>query len=138
MNTLGWLAISFGAILLLYAAILLGLVAAGRREHVRAVAGFVPDCLVLVRRLLSDPRVPSGRKWMLVGLIGYLMLPIDLVPDFLPVVGQLDDIIIAVLVLRSVLVGTGPTVLQELWPGPESSGNMLAGAAFRFDSPSES
>ena len=74
---------------------------------------------MLVSRLLRDPRVPRRRKWLLVALAGYLALPFDLVPDFLPVVGQLDDALVAALVLRYVAKTTPRDVVVELWPGSE-------------------
>jgi uncharacterized membrane protein YkvA (DUF1232 family) len=104
-----------------YAAFVVALTVAGRRPGARAVAGFIPDCVVLARRLLGDVRVPRRHKLLLGALVGYLALPIDLVPDFLPVVGQLDDAIVAALVLRAVLRGAGPGLLREHWPGPERS-----------------
>jgi uncharacterized membrane protein YkvA (DUF1232 family) len=91
-----------------------------RRERLRALAGFVPDCAVLFGRLLRDPRVPRGRKLALAGLVGYLALPFDLVPDFLPVVGQLDDALLVALVLRGV-VRRQPELVREHWPGPRAS-----------------
>lgn len=92
---------SLAAILVLYALFVLVLVAVGRRSEARALAGFIPDCLVLFRRLLGDDRVPRSRKLALVLLLGYLASPIDLIPHFIPIAGQLDDAILAVLVLRS-------------------------------------
>jgi uncharacterized membrane protein YkvA (DUF1232 family) len=65
--------------------------------------------------------VPRKRKAILVLLVGYLMLPVDLVPDFIPVAGQLDDAIVAGLALRFVLRGAGPELVREHWPGPEAS-----------------
>ena len=76
---------------------------------------------MLVRRLLGDPRVGRGRKLLLAGLIAYLAMPIDLVPDVVPVAGQLDDAILVALVLRGVLRGGGESLLAEHWPGPERS-----------------
>jgi uncharacterized membrane protein YkvA (DUF1232 family) len=105
----------------LYASFILALFTIGRRAEARAVGGFIPDCLTLLRRLMGDERVPSGRKVALAGLIGYLAFPLDLVPDFIPVAGQLDDVIIAALVLRYVMRSAGPGVLRELWPGPDAS-----------------
>lgn len=107
--------------LALYAAFVAALVLAGRREDARALAGFVPDCLVLVRRLLGDERVPRRSKLLLGFLVGYLAMPIDLVPDFIPVAGQLDDAIVVALVLRAVLRASGPELLREHWPGPAAS-----------------
>jgi uncharacterized membrane protein YkvA (DUF1232 family) len=115
------LLIAAAAALVAYAVLVAGLVVAGRRTDARALAGFVPDCVVLVRRLLGDPRVPRARKLLLVGLLAYLTLPFDLVPDVIPVAGQLDDAIAVALVLRGVVRGAGAGVVREHWPGPERS-----------------
>lgn len=105
----------------LYAAFVLALVLLGKREEARAIAGFVPDCLVLFKRLLSDRRVPLRKKLPVLLLIGYLAMPLDLVPDFVPVAGQLDDAILVALVLRWTLKGGEHDLLKEHWPGPPSS-----------------
>jgi uncharacterized membrane protein YkvA (DUF1232 family) len=118
---LQWSLVAVVAFLLLYAVLVLALAAAGRRESARALAGFIPDCVVLCSRLLGDPRVPRRRKLLLVGLAGYLAMPFDLVPDFIPVAGQLDDVVVVAFVLRSFLRGGGESVVREHWPGPESS-----------------
>jgi uncharacterized membrane protein YkvA (DUF1232 family) len=109
------------AIFVPYVTFVVGLLLAKRRTAARALAGFIPDCLVLLRRLLADRRVPRRRKLVLVALVGYLATPVDLVPDFVPVAGQLDDAIIAALALRYTLRSQGPELLSELWPGPKSS-----------------
>jgi uncharacterized membrane protein YkvA (DUF1232 family) len=116
-----WLAIIAIAVALLYVAAVLALVLADRRTDARALAGFIPDCIVLFKRLLADPRVPRRKKALLAALIAYLAMPIDLVPDFIPVAGQLDDAIIVALVLRHVLHSAGEPLLREHWPGPEPS-----------------
>jgi len=88
----------------------------------RLVARFLPDCLVLCKRLLGDRRVPRSRKLAVAALVPYLASPIDLVPDFIPVLGQLDDALIAAFVLRRLLrTPDGPELVREHWPGPESS-----------------
>ncbi len=92
-----------------------------RSERLRALAGFVPDCVVLLRRLVSDERLSRWRRLVLAGLAGYLAFPIDLVPDFIPVLGQLDDAIVAALALRTALRGAGGAAIREHWPGPEAS-----------------
>lgn len=111
--------------LALYGALVAVLVARGRREDARALAGFVPDCAVLLRRLLRDPRVPRRRRALVLGLMIYLAIPFDLVPDFIPIAGQLDDAILVALVLRSLLRTGGPDLLAEHWPGPERSLELL-------------
>jgi uncharacterized membrane protein YkvA (DUF1232 family) len=113
--------IILATLLALYAAFVLALVAAGRRSQARALAGFVPDCVVLVKRLLADGRVPRGRKLALALLVVYLASPIDLVPDFIPVAGQLDDAILLAFVLRRLVRGSGPEIVREHWPGPDES-----------------
>ena len=94
---------------------------AGRRTDARALAGLVPDCVVLLTRLVRDPRVPRRSKVLVAALLPYLALPFDLIPDFIPVAGQLDDAILVALVLRRVVLRTDPELLRELWPGPEAS-----------------
>ena len=113
MSLWTWSLVAVGAFLLLYAAFVLVLVVAGRRESARALAGFIPDCVVLCSRLLGDPRVPRLKKALLIALTGYLALPFDLVPDFIPVAGQLDDVVIVALVLRSLLRSGGEPIVRE-------------------------
>ena len=115
----------------LYAIAILLLIAFGRRSQARALAGFIPDCLILLRRLLADPRVPRRRKALLWALVAYLAMPIDLVPDFIPVAGQLDDVIVAALALRYVLRGAGLDLVREHWPGPEQSLRLVLRGAGR-------
>jgi uncharacterized membrane protein YkvA (DUF1232 family) len=105
----------------LWAALVAALLVAGRRAHARAAAAFVPDCALLLRRLLADPRVPRSRKLVLAALVPYLLAPFDLVPDFLPVAGYVDDALLVLLVLRYVLRGSGAGLIEEHWPGPPSS-----------------
>ena len=62
---------------------------------------------------------------MLVALAGYLALPFDLVPDFIPVAGQLDDVVIVAFVLRSFLRGGEEGLIREHWPGPETSLRLI-------------
>ena len=90
-------------------------------SRLRALARFVPDCAVLFGRLLRDERVPRRQKLLLGGVAGYLALPFDLVPDFLPVLGQLDDVLVVAWALRSALRASGPDLVREQWPGPAES-----------------
>jgi uncharacterized membrane protein YkvA (DUF1232 family) len=116
-----WLLVSLAVVLGVYAAFVAWLVILGRRDDAHALATFIPDCIVLVTRLAREPRVPRRRKLLLVALVGYLALPFDLVPDFIPVAGQLDDAVIVALVLRSFVRSGGEQLIRELWPGPEQS-----------------
>jgi uncharacterized membrane protein YkvA (DUF1232 family) len=121
VSTVGWTLLALGIAVAVYAAAVIALVALGRRSDARALAGFIPDCVVLVQRLVRDPRVPRRRKLALALLVVYLVLPIDLVPDFIPVAGQLDDAILVALVLRGLIRGGGEELLRDHWPGPERS-----------------
>ncbi len=115
----------------LYLLGILALVAAGRGSQAAALARFIPDCLVLLKRLLGDSRVPRRRKALLVLLVAYLLSPIDLVPDFIPVAGQLDDVLVAGLALRLALRGAPPGLIEELWPGPPESLAVVRRLALR-------
>jgi uncharacterized membrane protein YkvA (DUF1232 family) len=113
----------------LYVVAVASLIAAGRREDARALAGFIPDCLVLVSRLARDERISRPRRAALFLVLGYLALPIDLVPDFLPGIGQLDDAVVLGLALRIVVRGGGTEMVREAWPGPEASLTIVLRAA---------
>ena len=91
----------------------------GRRDDARDVAAFIPDCATLFRRLLADGRVPRRAKVVVALLLLYLVTPFDLVPDFVPVVGQLDDAILVAAVLAYVARSAGRELVEELWPGSE-------------------
>ena len=116
-----WLPLGAACVLLVYAGLLVALIVAGRRDSARDVVRFIPDCIVLVRRLLGDPRVPRRHKLLLGAVVGYLAFPFDLVPDFIPVVGHVDDVLVVMLALRAVLRGSGGDLLRQHWRGPESS-----------------
>jgi uncharacterized membrane protein YkvA (DUF1232 family) len=84
---------------------------------VRAAARLLPDTLRLVRRLGADRSLPLSVRVLLWLLIGYLLLPVDVVPDFVPVLGYADDVVAVVLVLRLVVRRAGPEALSSHWPG---------------------
>jgi uncharacterized membrane protein YkvA (DUF1232 family) len=107
--------------LVLYAGAVLALVSVRRRADAVAVARFVPDCVVMFRRLLGDRRISRWRKLLLALVLLYLVNPIDLVPDFIPIAGALDDAIVVAVAVRAVLHGAGPVLLREHWPGPSRS-----------------
>jgi uncharacterized membrane protein YkvA (DUF1232 family) len=125
----GWVGLSLAIFALVYVAFVLWLFLVGRREDARTMARFIPDCVVLMSRLARDPRVPRWRKLLLLAVVGYLLVPIDLVPDFIPIAGQLDDAVIVALVLRSLVRSGGAPLVTELWPGPESSLRLILSLA---------
>lgn len=118
--------------------ILLGLLWWGARragDPVRLREGLrlLPDLVRMLRRLAADPSLPAGVRVRLVLLLAYLLCPIDLVPDFIPVIGYADDAVIVVIALRSVTRRAGPEALARHWPGTPSG---LA-AVLRFAALSE-
>jgi uncharacterized membrane protein YkvA (DUF1232 family) len=86
-------------------------------RRLRELLRLLPDVLRLLRRLASDAGLPRGVRIRLWLLLGYLALPIDLVPDFIPVLGYADDAIVVAMVLRSVVRRAGPDALIRNWPG---------------------
>ncbi len=77
----------------------------------------LPDLLRLIRRLAADRTLPRGVRVRLALLVAYLALPIDLIPDFVPVLGYADDAIVAVAVLRGVVRAAGTEAVERHWPG---------------------
>ena len=115
----------------LYALFVAGLALAGRGPEARALARLVPDCLVLARGLLGDREVPGRCKLALVALVAYLASPIDLVPDFLPVIGVLDDAIVVALTLRWIVRVAGPDRVRRHWRGSPRGLQLVLRAAYR-------
>jgi uncharacterized membrane protein YkvA (DUF1232 family) len=112
--------VAVAVVVLLLVALLGVLVLAGRRVEARELARFVPDCARLCARLAHDGRVSRGDRLLLVALGAYLALPIDLVPDVLPVAGQADDALLVGLLLRRIVRSAGPELVRERWPGSEA------------------
>ena len=127
MNVWLWLGVALGATFALWLFLVLFLLGLGRRCDAREVARFIPDCLVLFKRLLQDPRVPRRAKVIVALLIPYLALPFDLIPDFIPVAGQLDDAILVAATIAYVARSAGREVIEELWPGTERGLRIVLG-----------
>jgi uncharacterized membrane protein YkvA (DUF1232 family) len=125
---MGWVLLTAVALLVAYAALLAALYLGARHWDVRMIARAVPHCVVLFKRLLTDRRVPTRWKVASGFALVYIAVPFDLVPDFIPVAGQLDDAILVALVLRGLLRSAGPRLVREHWPGPPA----LVGPLERF------
>ena len=91
----------------------------------RDLAGAVPDILRLVRDLVTDRSTPRGVRAALVVLLAWLISPIDLVPEFIPVLGPLDDVIVAVVILRYVRRRLGDDALRSRWRGTDDGYRVL-------------
>jgi uncharacterized membrane protein YkvA (DUF1232 family) len=108
-------------LLVAYLGALAALLLSARRHpealRLRDALRLLPDLLRLLRGLATDRSLPRGVRVRLVLLLGYLALPIDLVPDFVPVLGYADDVIVVALVLRSVVRRAGADALSRHWAG---------------------
>jgi uncharacterized membrane protein YkvA (DUF1232 family) len=117
----GWAWTLVGALggLLLCWLVLMAVLWLTRPDELRAreLLRLLPDVLRLVRRLAGDRTLPRGVRVRLWLLMAYLAMPIDLVPDFLPVLGHADDAIMVALVLRSVVRRAGAAAVERHWPG---------------------
>ncbi|MGA8112313.1 MAG: YkvA family protein [Actinocatenispora sp.] len=107
-----------GGVVLLWLALLCCLaVARPRGAGLTGALRLLPDLLRLVARLAREPELPRGVRVRLWLLLGYLASPIDLIPDFVPVLGYADDAIVVAVVLRSVVRRAGPDAVARHWPG---------------------
>jgi uncharacterized membrane protein YkvA (DUF1232 family) len=96
-----------------------------RDGRLRDLVRIVPDVLRLVRHLLADRAVPGRVRVALAVLLVWLVSPIDLIPDFIPVLGPLDDVVVAVLVLRYVRRQLGEPELRRRWSGTPEGFRLL-------------
>ena len=118
--------VSLAVLAAFYCVVLLVLVLLGRRTAAKEVALLLPNVLVLFNGLVHDQRVPRGSKVLLVLGAAWVASPIDLIPEFIPFLGPLDDAVVAALVLRHVLRTAGDDVIAEHWRGePETLNRLL-------------
>ena len=121
------LLIGIGIAVALWFLVILALVVAGRKTLARELVTLIPNLLILFRGLLRDPRVPRGAKLWLGLAIVWIASPIDLIPEFIPVAGPLDDAIVAAVVLRHLVRRTDRTVLFEHWRGHPGTLEAIVG-----------
>jgi uncharacterized membrane protein YkvA (DUF1232 family) len=108
------------ALVLVWLALIVGLIVVRpRRGLLREALRLLPDVLRLIRRLAADKTLPRGVRIQLSLLLAYLAIPIDLIPDFIPVLGYADDAIIVTAVLRSVVRRAGLDAVRAHWPGTD-------------------
>ncbi|MFF7189810.1 YkvA family protein [Streptomyces sp. NPDC008222] len=120
--------------------VLLGVLAIARPKGnlLTEAVRLLPDLLRLVSRLARDRALPRRTRWLLWISVGYLALPIDLVPDFIPVLGYADDAIAVALVLRTVIRQSGTDSLDRHWPGtPDGLGVVRRLAGLPIAAPTE-
>jgi len=97
-----------------------------RDVSVRELLGVIPDVLRLLRSLIADGSVPADVRIVLIGLIAWIVSPIDLIPEFIPGLGPLDDVIVAIVAMRYVRRRVGLDALRERWVGTEDGFALLA------------
>jgi uncharacterized membrane protein YkvA (DUF1232 family) len=99
--------------------VLVGFLVAARPERGRLeeAVRILPDTLRLLRRLAGDRTLPAAVRTWLVLLLAYLAFPVDLIPDFVPVIGYADDVILVCVVLRAIVRRAGPDAIRGHWPG---------------------
>lgn len=115
------------ALLLSWAVLVIALLVMRPRGNLLTEAlRLLPDLLRLIPRLAADKSLPRGVRIRLALLIVYLALPIDLIPDFIPVLGYADDAIIVTIVLRSVVRHAGLAAVRAHWPGTDDGFDALA------------
>ena len=120
--------ISIGvALALIWIALLIALlVAKPDKAQLKEALRLLPDLLRLLRRLAGDATLPRGVRIRLGLLLAYLAIPIDLIPDFIPVLGYADDAIIVVAVLRSTVRRAGLDAVRRHWPGTDDGFSALS------------
>ena len=125
MDARAVIAVVVGLVLVWAAFILLLWLVRPRDVGLRDLVAVVPDLLRLVRDILADRAVPAGPRLALLALLVWFLSPIDLIPEFVPVVGPLDDVVVAVLVLRYVRRRLGEAELRRRWRGREETFELL-------------
>ncbi|MBU6422903.1 MAG: DUF1232 domain-containing protein [Chloroflexota bacterium] len=116
MSLPGWV-VALVIVVLLYLAALAVLFVTGRRSHAREIALLLPNIARLFHGLLRDPDVPWHAKAVVAAGLGYIVFPLDLIPEVIPVIGPLDDAIVASLVLGYVARASGRAPIERHWHG---------------------
>ena len=126
MELWAWSAVGVAAVIASWS--LLVLLAARLPDGtLKELAGLLPACLTTVRRLRADPRVPRRAKVAVAFAVLWVLSPIDLIPEFLPVIGPLDDVVVVALALRYAARQVPRDVLSEAWAGNPASLRRLLG-----------
>ncbi len=113
----------------IYVGLVVALIVAGRTLAAKELALLVPNLVLLFKDLLRDPAIPRGPKVALAIGVVWLISPIDRLPEFLPVLGPLDDAVVAALVLRYLVRRAGPEVVRNHWRGDPRTLELILRAA---------
>lgn len=123
---LSWLLAVAVALLVIWAVLItLFWVLRPKGVPVRELLGLIPDVLRLLRSIIGDRSAPVDVRLVLVGLLGWIVSPIDLIPEFIPVLGPLDDVVVAVVAMRYVRRRVGVEDLRRRWSGSADGFTLL-------------
>ncbi len=89
----------------------------GAKRTVMGTISEIPNFLRLLYGLITDSRVNSVDKLVVAGAIAYILLPVDIIPDFVPFLGEVDDVFLLILALQRLIANAGRAVVQAYWPG---------------------
>ena len=89
----------------------------GAKRTIMGTISEIPNFLKLLYGLLTDSRVNNVDKLVVAGAIAYILLPLDLVPDFIPFIGEVDDVFLLILALQRLISNAGRSVVTSYWPG---------------------
>jgi uncharacterized membrane protein YkvA (DUF1232 family) len=92
---------------------------------IRELVGLIPDVLRLLRSVIGDRSAPADVRLVLIGLLAWILSPIDLIPEFIPVLGPLDDVVVAVVAMRYVRRRVGVADLRARWTGTDDGFALL-------------
>ena len=92
---------------------------------IRELVGLIPDILRLLRSLIGDRTAPPDVRVVLIGLVAWILSPIDLIPEFIPVLGPMDDVVVAIVAMRYVRRRVGTADLRRRWTGSDAGFAML-------------
>jgi uncharacterized membrane protein YkvA (DUF1232 family) len=106
-----------GLLVLWVASLVLFFVLRPKDVPVRELLAVIPDVLRLLRSLIRDGAVPADVRLVVIGLIAWILSPIDLIPEFIPVLGPLDDVVVAIVAMRYVRRRVGIADLEARWQG---------------------
>src|SRR6187402_451445 len=126
MSWWAWVVVGFGLLILSWL-LLVALAARLPEGSLKELAGFLPDCVTTAHRLRRDPRVPRRAKVAIGFALLWVLSPIDLIPEFLPVIGPLDDVVVVALAFRYAARQVPRSVLMEAWPGKSSTIERVLG-----------
>ena len=97
-------------------------------RRIRELLAGIPRFLLLLLRLIADSRVSPSDKAILAAAVAYTLTPIDLIPDFIPLIGQVDDLFFLALAIDRLITNAGPELVRAHWDGPEESLALLCGS----------